>query len=245
MSTQHGDRRSVHRLVDDADVSVFGFGPAGTWPAWWAGFAARLPNDWTVISAVLPGRAQRLDVPPLTSVEEQAEDVLAWLEAEVVNYRAVHLLGVCSGALLAYEAGRGLRKAGVCARVHMVNPPPPDGVRDVSTLRDAELIDRLRREALLPDALAVDPSLTEMFIPALQGDIAAAESYTADSDDCESAEVTFYCSPDDTNVRSAWEARGIVIDRQIPLIATEREVVDEPERHLARLLELEIRKNPG
>ncbi|MBL1065956.1 thioesterase II family protein [Streptomyces sp. 7-21] len=85
--------------------------PAGTGPAFYAGWPASLPPDVEPVSVQLPGRGPLADLPSVTAPMELVRRLAELLGGEEENDgRPLALFGHSLGALLAYETARALRR---------------------------------------------------------------------------------------------------------------------------------------
>jgi surfactin synthase thioesterase subunit len=140
--------------------------------------AAALPPWIEVLGVRLPGRESRRREPPVSDFDTAVAAVLAEISARAPL--PIALFGYCSGALLAHEIAVQL-----CAAVR---PPvalfgcssqaPHDYGRDrgVHQLPRAQLIDYLRGMNVMPDSILDDPSLFDLFEPAIRADFAMVET---------------------------------------------------------------------
>lgn len=232
---------TIHATRDDADLELIGLGPAGVWPAWWRSFAGSLPTEWNFTSALLPGRAGRIDDPLLTTLEEQVLDVIEWVEARPAAQVPLHLLGICSGALLAHETAAHLSRAGYSdIHVHLVNPASPVGAPVLSTLSRAEFAAAAVAEGLIAQELVANPSMAELYLPALQADIAVAEG-CGGLTRLGGCKVNVYLTPERPDIVQEWKrAVGLDAVEPVALSSTERALIADPASALAVPLMLQV-----
>jgi surfactin synthase thioesterase subunit len=142
-----------------------------------------LPPEFDLCPVELPGRAARLDEPPLTSMRalmEQLSHVLRPLMDVPFGF-----FGHSVGAWTAYEAARQLRSPDGRTAVHLfvsgrgcpdhVGPPRPPHSRS-----DRELLAILGGFGGTPAAVMQRPELVAALLPALRADLALAERYAAE-----------------------------------------------------------------
>ena len=235
----------MHAPAQGSRLSIIGFGPAGVWPTWWTDFAARIPADWHFVSAVLPGRARRVAEPALSSVAQQVADVAGWIEDELEQSSEIHLLGFCSGALLAYETAVFLSDRGTSTHLHLVNPPAPKGASSTQTtitnLSPADFERALIAQGLIPKGLAQSREAMDLFAPALWADIAAVERSVGVPEHALQGELLVYHTRDNPDAAEIWcEQTGITPDRVVALLADGRDLIDHPGQVLAVPLALEV-----
>lgn len=99
-----GARILVQGRDAEANLVVYAISEAGTGASAWNVFRQHLPVRYGLRAIRLPGRESRSAEPPLTSVQDQAVDILHGLtKALAADPRPYALLGSCSGATVAYE----------------------------------------------------------------------------------------------------------------------------------------------
>jgi medium-chain acyl-[acyl-carrier-protein] hydrolase len=153
----------------------FAGGGASAYYRW----TTRLSAGIEVARVHLPGRETRLREPlfnrlkPL--VDNLVEELLPWIDGPFA------LFGHSMGALLVFELARGLRRHGLLP-IHLFvsgyrAPQLPSSQLPFSHLPDAEFIDSVRRYGGLPDLVAQNEELLEIFLPILRADFAMTETY--------------------------------------------------------------------
>jgi len=143
---------------------------------------AHLPDDVEVAAVQLPGRESRLAEPPVSSMEL----LVARLAAGILGHldRPFALFGHSMGALIAFELAGRLRSAGrepVRLFVSGARAPhlPRRWARDRHTLSDREFVSTVRQLGGMPPEVLDSPDLLDLVLPALRGDFALVETYTA------------------------------------------------------------------
>jgi len=140
----------------------------------------RILADIEVIRVNLPGRESRLKEPPATRaeslVETLVEELMPWTDRPFAVY------GHSMGALIAFELIREMRRQGHQLPVHLFAsgyraPHLPPAEPPFSHLPDAEFIDRVRRYGGIPDLVARNQELMEIFLPILRADFEMTETY--------------------------------------------------------------------
>jgi medium-chain acyl-[acyl-carrier-protein] hydrolase len=136
--------------------------------------------DIEVARVCLPGRETRLREPlfnrlaPL--VDTLVEELVHWIDGPFA------LFGHSMGALLVFELARGLRRRygllpfQLFVSGYRASQLPPAHL-PFSHLPDPEFIDSVRRYGGLPDLVAQNEELLEIFLPILRADFAMTETY--------------------------------------------------------------------
>lgn len=98
--------------------------------------------------------------------------------------RPFALFGHSMGAILAFELGRRLERAGLAPVVIFVSGTRAPGSRDLlryaSLQSDAELRLELRRLGGTPASILAEPELMELMLPVLRADFQVAGTYVGD-----------------------------------------------------------------
>lgn len=203
------------------------FGPAGTWPHWWRPVWLAGEGRLAVNAALLPGRASRLGEAPLDSVTAMAADALEWVESIARQPRS-HVVGVCSGSLVAFEVAALLAEhGGGTVSLHLFDLPVPaelSGVREPRQITELFLTD-----GSIPSEVASSEAFDEMFAPALHGDLQAAMQYDASRLAVQPELRTYVYSPVDSSrhrLAESWRGPGASFHR---LPSSSRELVSSPE----------------
>jgi medium-chain acyl-[acyl-carrier-protein] hydrolase len=128
----------------------------------------------------LPGRETRLREPLFTRlaslVDTLVEELIPWIDGPFAIY------GHSMGALLAFELARELRRRYSLSPVHLFvsgyrAPQLPPSELPFSHLPDADFINRIRQYGGVPDLIAQNEELMEIFLPILRADLEMAETY--------------------------------------------------------------------
>jgi medium-chain acyl-[acyl-carrier-protein] hydrolase len=128
----------------------------------------------------LPGREARLGEPlyrrlaPL--VDTLVEELIPWIDRPFAIY------GHSMGALLAFELARGLRHRYGLLPGHLFisgyrAPHLPSSELPFSHLPDLDFIKHIRQLGGVPDLVAENKELMEIFLPILKADIEMTETY--------------------------------------------------------------------
>lgn len=154
---------------------------AGGGAAAYARWNDLLPPTVEVWRVQLPGRENRWREKPFTDlallVETLASEMRPLLDVPFAFF------GHSLGALTSFELARQVRRQFGLLPVHLLvsgrwapHLPSPDSALHV--LPDAEFVETLRRRYNnIPDAIANDPELMEIFLPLLRADITLLDTY--------------------------------------------------------------------
>lgn len=167
-------RRATRRLY----CLPFAGGGVAAYAHWWRA----LPDDVEVIGVQLPGREQRLNEAPLTSIGAMADIVLDALRTEPDLPYAI--FGHSMGALVAFELVLRI-EADVTLRTpsHLFlsgrrAPGTQAPVTDMSDLDDSAFLDALQvRFGAVTDEVRSHAELLGLLMPILRADVLAVESY--------------------------------------------------------------------
>jgi len=138
-----------------------------------------------VVRVNLPGRESRLREPPATRVDSLVKTLVEELIPRMDMPFAVY--GHSMGALVAFELIRELRRQGHRLPAHLFAsgyraPHLPAPEPPFSHLPDVEFIDRVRRFGGIPDLVAKNEELMEIFLPILRADFRLTETYAYKDD---------------------------------------------------------------
>lgn len=179
----------------------------------YAGGTAAIYNNWAsklnpiveVCAIQLPGRADRLSEPPLTSVEE----VVSILVEEMSPYlaRPFAIFGHSMGALIGFELCRELMKRRMAnPEILIVSgrqaPQLPSDKPVTFDLPKAEFLKELRRLKGTPAEVLSSPELMELLLPALRGDFQLIQTYRYSEGPPLQTRITAFGGSDDLEVDS-------------------------------------------
>jgi medium-chain acyl-[acyl-carrier-protein] hydrolase len=149
---------------------------AGVYRAWSAG----LPGWVAACPVQPPGREKRRAEPPVTSAREIARQ----LAPEIIDRvrQPYALFGHSTGALLAFEVGREVRRLGGALPVHLFvagrrAPANPMIRTPLAGLPADQLATALRTMGGTPEDVLADPQLLELLQPLLVADFQVNEVY--------------------------------------------------------------------
>jgi medium-chain acyl-[acyl-carrier-protein] hydrolase len=172
----------AHAKVNPAaTIRLFCFPYAGGDASIFARWSEELPTTVEVCPVQLPGRRNRFAEPPFESmsplVESLAFALQPWLD------KPFALFGHSTGALIAFELARRLRRLDVrqcthlfvsgCGAPHL----PPDRPGRIHDLPEAEFEEQLRRFNPDLEAVFAVPELRDLLLPILRADFQLTETY--------------------------------------------------------------------
>ena len=153
---------------------------AGGGPSLFRDWPTLLPREVEVWALQLPGRAARLDEPPISDLREIVEAVARRLAPRLDRPYAV--FGYSMGALLAFELVRLMERShrrgpdqlyvAACAA-----PQLRERKRGICGLPDDEFDAELRDMAGTPAEILDNPELMDLLRPTLRADFQACETY--------------------------------------------------------------------
>jgi len=151
-------------------------GNAGVYRSW----AGKLPANVEMIAIQLPGRGNRRQEKPLSSLTELVE-LLGVALAGSLNEPFV-FFGHSMGALVAFELARLLRREGRALPRHMFisgrsAPQLNRCHRLLYNLPESELLQELKQLEGTPRELLEHPELMEMMLPILRSDFSICDTY--------------------------------------------------------------------
>lgn len=154
--------------------------PAGGAASRYRGWPALLPDEVEVVSVQLPGRENRLNEPPIGSMDQLVSGLAGGLAGDLTR-GPFAVFGHSMGALIAFELIRRLRRDGV-APVHLFAsgcraPHLPSRSSDWHTLPDEEFIGKIRALGGIPPELLAERPFLDTMLPALRSDCTLSETY--------------------------------------------------------------------
>ncbi|WNM30388.1 alpha/beta fold hydrolase [Streptomyces sp. Li-HN-5-11] len=167
---------------------------AGAGGAPFQAWAPVLDGTAAVHAVRLPGRESRIDEPLLNELEPIVEEVVRGVRA--LGDRPVALFGLCSGALVAFEAARALGPGRVSLLA--ASQMPPAVAARVAT---EELASREGLAArYLPAELLAEPEMVELLIEVLEADIQAVSGYRHAPEPLDGVPVTVFRGAQDPEI---------------------------------------------
>ncbi|HWM83310.1 MAG TPA: alpha/beta fold hydrolase [Pseudolabrys sp.] len=173
----------LHRMMAREDVALrlFCFPYAGAAASAFRLWPSGLADGIDVCAIQLPGRANRLQEPPLSSIGAMVDAVVDAM-ADYLD-RPFALFGHSMGGLLAFEVAHALAARGWKAPRHLIvsarrAPRVPDPSSLLHVLPDAEFVAEIqRRYGGIPDEILAHADVLALLLPCLRADITALETY--------------------------------------------------------------------
>jgi len=164
-----------------ARLRLFCFPWAGVGASAFYSWLTHLPGEVELTAIQYPGREDRLGETPL----RRLSPLLELLIRDLTTYcdRPFAFFGHSMGALVAFELTRELMRAGLPAPGHLFvsgrqAPQLPEPRAPILDLPDAEFIAELQqRYGGVPEAIARDPELSAIFLPAIRADLELVYAY--------------------------------------------------------------------
>ncbi|MEH0844150.1 alpha/beta fold hydrolase [Micromonospora sp. CPCC 205711] len=161
------------------DLRLVCFPHAGGSASFYFPVSAALAPRMEVLGVQYPGRQDRRSEPPVGDLHALADGIAAALAP--LDDRRLAFFGHSMGAILAYEVGLRLERAGRHRLTHVFasGRRAPSRYRDESVhLRDdAGILAELRQLEGTDSRLLTDPELQQMFLPVIRNDYRAVETY--------------------------------------------------------------------
>jgi medium-chain acyl-[acyl-carrier-protein] hydrolase len=175
--TAFGHKVSRNALVCVAHAGA-GARPFSTW-------GEPLSDIATVLAVRMPGRESRMLEPPLSDVNQIADELVAALQS--IDSENIAFFGHCSGAVIAYECAyqamsrrvKNLRALVVSSQAAPGTPESPP-IRVPQQL--SELADHLRTMGGMDESLLNNSDFLELVGPAVISDLSAVASYRRPED---------------------------------------------------------------
>ncbi|MEV8509077.1 alpha/beta fold hydrolase [Actinoplanes sp. NPDC051475] len=166
----------------DAPTMTIAIGPGGAGAAAWKPVAVALGPVTELYAVRLPGRENRFRDPLLRSVAEQSAHIVDHLtELLARDPRPYRLVGVCSGAIVAFEAALMLQRTDrpPAALVAICQEAPWELGTEPSTydLEPEQFRNWVLRETWVGSTAAANPAALDLFEPTLRADCEAADTY--------------------------------------------------------------------
>lgn len=171
--------RRYHPAPQHADSSLLCFPHAGGSASYYRPLADALAGVADVLPVQYPGRQDRRTEPPVTSIPQLADDILAVLES--LPQRRLVLFGHSMGACVAFEVARRIEQHSSIELLGLVvsgrTAPPRLRDRGVRRMDDGGVIAEIRRLSGTDDRLLLDEDIIRMIMPAIRCDYTAVETY--------------------------------------------------------------------
>ncbi|MEU8843648.1 alpha/beta fold hydrolase [Streptomyces roseus] len=181
------------------------FPHAGGSAGYWFPLSEALAPDVEVLVVQYPGRADRLGEDALTSIEELADEaheaLRPWLTGRPVFF------GHSMGAIVAFEVARRMERETGRSPDRIVASAagaPSDRVDEgIRFLDDEAVLAAVLDLGGTDRALAEEPELVDLLLPAIRGDLEAVESYLAGPETVVACPITVFTGRTDPKVRPA------------------------------------------
>ena len=152
----------------------------------WAGAGAARFHSWAeeagsrvaVWAVRLPGRESRLGEAPHVDIRDAVGEVIDALSVQLKDV-PLAFFGHCSGAVLAFECARELRRRRMPGpfRLIVAAQSSPRSVADAPPLELTHLRDRLARAGYTSPEVIHDDELFELVRPAIEADLGLVQHY--------------------------------------------------------------------
>ncbi len=154
---------------------------AGAGTAVYRAWAESMPAHVELILVRLPGRETRLREPPFRRMAELTPELTDALRPKLDQ--PFFMFGHSMGALIAFDLCRRLRRLGAPLPAHLfvsgrAAPQLPSRDSPLHQLPDAEFLSMLQhRYNAIPDTIASDAAMMQLFLPILRADFSIIESF--------------------------------------------------------------------
>lgn len=159
---------------DGAETRIFLFPYVGGGPAVYGKWPAEFGSHIETFIAHYPGRGSRYNEPPIHQAEPLVEEIAQAIQPYLDKSFA--FFGHSFGGLIAYELAKQIQPQVLfisgCAAPHLTNPHP-----QIHHLSDSEFIKVLQERNAVPDEIAGNAEVMELFSPMLRADFEAFENY--------------------------------------------------------------------
>ncbi|MEU6479821.1 alpha/beta fold hydrolase [Streptomyces sp. NPDC047017] len=167
--------RRIDRTGMDGGVRLVAFPHAGGGPSAYQAWLPAIPPGVELWAVAYPGREDRSGEPPLTSIEQTAQDIAVALQW--ISDTPYVLFGHSMGAVVAYETCHALACIGAPRPGHLFvsgSPSPPRAARDAAAGRTEYELHWLKEEPLHDWARA---ELQDMVRDTIASDLRALAGY--------------------------------------------------------------------
>ena len=164
-----------------AHLRLFCFPYAGGGASLYREWSKALPLDVEVCSIQIPGREDRLQEEPITSISLLVQ-ALSYAIRPYLD-RPFAFWGHSMGTLISFELARLLRRKGMPEPSHLFvsarrAPQISNARAAIHQLPDLEFMEGIRRLNGTPEAVLRNGELMELLLPTLRADFALVETYT-------------------------------------------------------------------
>ncbi|MCP2256361.1 medium-chain acyl-[acyl-carrier-protein] hydrolase [Streptoalloteichus tenebrarius] len=167
-------RRPIRR-PGTARVRLYCLAHAGGDARMFAPWSARLPEHIEVCPVQLPGRGERLQHRPLSTLPEVLDEILAAVDTSL----PFALFGHSLGAILAFEAADRLRDHPPARLLVSGHRAPHLPLREevIHHLPDEQFVARLAELNGTPQVVLDNPGFLRMLLPVMRADFTISETY--------------------------------------------------------------------
>ncbi|MFD8393479.1 thioesterase II family protein [Streptomyces sp. NPDC059680] len=196
-------QRTLRPLVtsSDATMRMFCFPPAGAGASTYAAWAPYLPPTLELWAVQLPGREDRLDEEPLTSISSAARTVA--LSLQWLHDQPYLMFGHSLGALLAYEIIRLLERQGTPTPHHLIASgcaaPSAHCPKEIALDTDIEVREEAQRLGMSPQLLTGNDH-SQQLLAVLRADLRMFYSYVSRPDSAITCPITGCLGASDPHV---------------------------------------------
>jgi surfactin synthase thioesterase subunit len=133
-----------------------------------------------IVAIDLPGHGRRMGKPLLTNIDAMAEYVLHHIQDDLSEPYAIY--GHSMGAIIAYVLSQKLRKKKLGMPIHLFvsgrqGPPVVSKEKDWHLLPKKEFIQKVMTYGGIPEEVAEEEDLMDLFVPILRADFQAVSDY--------------------------------------------------------------------
>ncbi len=172
---------SAKRARPNSKMRLFCLPYAGGDAMSFLSWSDRLPEFIELFPILLPGRGSRISEPPYRTIASLVEAMAQGLQPFLDKDFA--LLGISTGAILAFELSRVLRERQGMTPIHLFaccceapHLPTARG-QSIYNLPEAEFLEKVREFGGTPGSALDDPELRELILPALRADFELRDTY--------------------------------------------------------------------
>lgn len=163
-----------------ASLRLFCFPYAGGTAMVYRDWAQELPPDCEVTAIQLPGRASRMQEPPVASLSQLVEALTTAVRA--CGDLPFAFFGHSMGGIISFELARRLRREGAPGPLQLFvsgrsAPQLERNYPSLYALPRAELLEELKRLNGTPREVLEHPELMELMLPILRADFSICDTY--------------------------------------------------------------------
>jgi surfactin synthase thioesterase subunit len=134
-----------------------------------------------IVALELPGHGKRMKEPLLNDITEMAEDVIEQMKNSFSEPYAIY--GHSMGATLGYVVSQKIVQQKISPPIHLFvsghqGPSVVDNKERLHVLPKEEFIEKVLAYGGIPDMVAQEKELMDLFVPIMRADFQALETYT-------------------------------------------------------------------